>query len=558
MPRIQPTTARIAEADEGRLRALLERAYEMVGIVDRDGRITYQSPSTERVLGHSAPSMIGHAASDYVHPDDAPHMSALFERVGRRANASELSSARLRHADGSWRTCVVAVTNLLHDKSVDGFVLNTQDVSRLQDALDQAERARVRAEVAAQRMTRLQDVTAALSRAGPHEDVLDVIVGQAVEAMGAFAGAVLELSDDGSTFILRRHAGLAPSVVEAYARYATSGDLPVNEVYRTRQPVFLSSPAEWQARFGRPARVDGAVARDGAWASLPLLVRDRVVGVLTLSFEMSRPFEAADRDFIQALANQCAQALDRAKLFEAERTARRDAEAASEAKSQFLAVMSHELRTPLTGIIGYADLLANEIIGPLSEPQRTQLKRIQAGAWHLVGIIDEILTFARLEAGREQVFEHGLELRTIAQQAVELVEPVAQQKGLEIRVSGEAAALQLRSDGGKIRQVLLNLVGNAVKFTDSGMVDVIVRVEEDRAMVIVRDTGPGISPDKLDQIFEPFTQGDSSTTRAKGGTGLGLTVSRRLAKLLGGDLLVDSTVGEGSTFTLILPHRPSE
>ena len=321
--------------------------------------------------------------------------------------------------------------------------------------------------------------------------------------------------------------------------------------------MFLSSPAEWSGRFGRPATVGGVVARDGAWASLPLLVRDRVVGVLTLSFRTSRPFDTADRDFIQALANQCAQALDRAMLFEAERTARRDAEAASEAKSQFLAVMSHELRTPLTGIIGYADLLANEIIGPLSEPQRTQLKRIQAGAWHLVGIIDEILTFARLEAGREQVFEHGLELRTIVQQAVDMVEPVAQQKGLEIRVSGEAEALQLRSDGGKIRQVLLNLVGNAVKFTDSGTVDVIVRVEQDRAMVSVRDTGPGISADKLDQIFEPFTQGDSSTTRAKGGTGLGLTVSRRLAKLLGGELVVDSTVGVGSTFTLILPRHQS-
>ena len=218
MPRIQPTTARIAEADEGRLRALLERAYEMVGIMDRNGRITYQSPSTERVLGHSAPSMIGHAARDYVHPDDAAHMNALFDRVARRPNASELSTARLRHADGSWRTCVVAVTNLLHDGSINGFVLNTQDVSRLQDALEQAERARARAEVTAQRMTRLQQVTAALSRAGPHEDVLDVIIGQAVEAMGAFAGAVLELSEDGASFILRRHAGLAPSVVEAYTR----------------------------------------------------------------------------------------------------------------------------------------------------------------------------------------------------------------------------------------------------------------------------------------------------------------------------------------------------
>jgi hypothetical protein len=553
--RITRPDAQIALIEEGRLRALLERACEMVGIVDRVGRIVYQSSSTERVLGHAPLAMIGHSAADYVHPNDEAAMRSVFERVSARAGASELATARLRHADGTWRTCVVAVTNLLHDPAVNGIVLNTQDISRLKEALDQAERARVRAEIAAERMTRLQRVTAALSSAGPHDDVLDVIIGQAVEAMGAFAGAVLELSEDGGGFILRRHVGLDAAIVEAYTRYSTTGDLPVGEVYRTHRAVFLSSPMEWTGRFGCSATVDGVAACEGAWASLPLIVRDHLIGVLTLSFRKSRPFDEADREFMQALGNQCAQALERAKLFDAERTARRDAEGASEAKSQFLAVMSHELRTPLTGIIGYADLLANEVIGPLSEPQRTHLGRIQAGAWHLVGIIDEILTFARLEAGREQVFAHPIELCAIAQQAIEMVQPVAQQKGLTVTLVGDAHSLYLRSDGGKIRQVLLNLIGNAVKFTDHGEIEVHVTVTGDHARVGVRDTGPGISADRMNRIFEPFTQGDSSTTRSKGGTGLGLTVSRRLAKLLGGELLVESTAGAGSTFTLVLPHH---
>ena len=539
-------------ADDSRLRALLERAYEMVGIVDRAGRIIYQSPSTARVLGYDAGSMVGHAAAEYVHPDDANDVTALFERVGRRAGSSVLATARVRHADDTWRTCVLTVTNLLHDTAVHGFVLNVQDVSQLQAALEQAEAARVRAEVAAERMTRLQRVTAALSSAGPHDDVLDVVIEQAVEAMGAFAGAVLELSEDGGSFQLRRHIGLSTAVIEAYARYSTR-DLPVGEVCRTREPVFLSSPREWHSRFGCAATMEGAPAKDGAWASLPLVVRGNLVGVLTLSFRTSRPFDADDREFIHALANQCAQALERAKLFDAERTARRDAEASSAAKSQFLAVISHELRTPLTGIIGYADLLTNGIMGALSEAQRTQLERIQAGAWHLVGIIDEILTFARLEAGREQVFAQAVELRALARQAIDMVEPVARQKGVTIALSSDAAAVDIRSDGGKITQVLLNLVGNAVKFTDCGRVDVNVTVDDAHAMVSVRDTGPGITSERLHHIFEPFTQGDSSTTRAKGGTGLGLSVSRRLANLLGGHLAVESQVGVGSTFTLVLP-----
>jgi signal transduction histidine kinase len=216
--------------------------------------------------------------------------------------------------------------------------------------------------------------------------------------------------------------------------------------------------------------------------------------------------------------------------------------------------MSHELRTPLTAVIGYADLLASETSGQLSPKQAEQVGRIRASAWHLVSIIDEILTFARVEAGREQVRRERLDAVEIARAACELLEPQARARGLELHADIPPGPLWIRSDPGKLRQILLNLLGNAVKFTDEGGVFLTVSPEGDDGLAFsVRDTGPGIPPEHVERIFEPFTQADQSATRLKGGTGLGLAVSRSLARLLGGDVTVESTLGVGSTFTLRLP-----
>jgi signal transduction histidine kinase len=232
------------------------------------------------------------------------------------------------------------------------------------------------------------------------------------------------------------------------------------------------------------------------------------------------------------------------------------AESASQAKSDFMAAMSHELRTPLGAIIGYADLVETEVVGPLSELQKTHMRRVKAGAWHLLGIIEEILTFSRVDAGREPVHPEPVAPAVVAADAVSLVELQASQKGLALRVMLGDSPAEVVTDPGKLRQILVNLLGNAVKFTDQGEVELRVWTEPERVCFRVTDTGPGIPPDFLDRIFEPFTQVDSTHTRAKGGTGLGLPVSRRLARLLGGDLLVVSTLGEGSQFTATIPLLP--
>lgn len=234
------------------------------------------------------------------------------------------------------------------------------------------------------------------------------------------------------------------------------------------------------------------------------------------------------------------------------RAAMRRAQDASEAKSAFIASTSHELRTPLSAIVGYSELMAGEISGPVTPRQREFLERIKLSTLHLMSLIEEILTFSRIEAGKESVLLDPCDLVELAREAITLLEPQALKKGLPLTFAAPDR-LPVVSDARKVRQVLLNLLGNAVKFTDSGSVHLDVYCDGEYACYRVRDTGPGIGPDQLERIFEAFTQGDQSMTRRKGGTGLGLAVSRKLAELLGGGLWVESTVGLGSVFTVRLP-----
>ena len=229
------------------------------------------------------------------------------------------------------------------------------------------------------------------------------------------------------------------------------------------------------------------------------------------------------------------------------------AEAGSRSKSEFLAVMSHELRTPLNAIVGYADLLQAGISGPLSDVQKTQLSRIRASSYHLLDLIQDVLSFSRIEAGREELRIGDVEVQSIARDAYTYVEPHCIEKGLQPILELPGERVVMITDASKVRQILLNLLTNACKFTEQGTVTLRAVVDGLEVAFSVTDTGPGIAPEHFQKIFEPFTQVDQSRTRQKGGVGLGLPVSRRLAHLLGGELTVSSNGGVGSTFTLRLP-----
>lgn len=245
---------------------------------------------------------------------------------------------------------------------------------------------------------------------------------------------------------------------------------------------------------------------------------------------------------------------ERERLLAAETSAREAAERSSTVKTQFLSVISHELRTPLTAVLGYTDLLESEVVGPINEKQRAYLSRVRASTNHLVMIIDEILTFSRSEAGREEVRLAKEDVAAIVRGVVGMLAGEARTRDLSLSLEGAEEPVVAITDGGKVSQVLVNLVGNAIRYTDAGSIDVHLITREDLLEVHVRDTGIGIPADRLSDIFDPFVQVDQSNTRSRGGTGLGLAICRKLSRMLGGDVEVQSELGVGSRFVFRLPR----
>ena len=286
---------------------------------------------------------------------------------------------------------------------------------------------------------------------------------------------------------------------------------------------------------------------------VPIRAHGHTMGAITLiGAESGRQFTAQDLPIAEELARRSALAIENAELFQA-------AALANRAKSEFMATMSHELRTPLNAILGYTSLLADEITGPVSPAQQEQLLRIRASATHLLGLIDEVLSFSRLEAGREQLSMQEVDVRAVFEEAASLVRPMAAAKKLPLVLelpTDADGALHLETDLLKLRQILVNLLTNAVKFTDHGTVSLAAAADGDEVVFRVRDSGIGIPDAHLERVFEPFWQVEQAASRRVGGTGLGLSVTRRLARLLGGDVTVESTPGQGSTFTVRLPRVP--
>jgi len=274
---------------------------------------------------------------------------------------------------------------------------------------------------------------------------------------------------------------------------------------------------------------------------------------LSIRFAESHEFEADEREFLVALAQQCGQALERAHLLTAERAARTEAEDANRAKMEFLATMSHELRTPLNAIGGYAELIEMGVRGPVTALQRHDLQRIQRSQEQLLSLINDVLNFAKLEAGKVEFNTRAIDVRETVDALEPLLAPQLAAKQLTLQSVDRTTTVMAIADEDKLRQVLLNLLSNAVKFTpDGGQIILSCAHDERQVYVRVQDTGIGIPTQYLGRIFDPFVQLERRLTNVVSGTGLGLAISRDLARAMGGDVTVESAPGSGSTFTVAL------
>jgi signal transduction histidine kinase/sensor domain CHASE-containing protein len=298
-------------------------------------------------------------------------------------------------------------------------------------------------------------------------------------------------------------------------------------------------------RRGRAAIVDGG--GDHA-ASVPLRVGDETLGVLAATRDEA-PFGPEDARLLAAFADHAAVALRNAQLLEA-------AQAAARTRAEFIATMSHELRTPLNAVLGHLQILEMEIHGPLTAEQRESLGRIDAASRHLRGLIEEVLSFSRLEAGRMEMRLQATDVCALGSEVAAVIEPLATEKKLAFHLETCDPPPVIRTDPDKVRQILINLAGNAVKFTDQGEVRIRVRRRRDGVALSVVDTGPGIATEDQERMFRPFEQLHTGFARPHGGTGLGLYLSGQYARMLGGSVEVDSEPGRGSTFSLLLPTDP--
>jgi signal transduction histidine kinase len=401
----------------------------------------------------------------------------------------------------------------------------------------------------------LNEVAQAVSSTLDLRTVLSTVLNASLGVTWANAGAVFRYSRAERAFRLVEAVGwdetLTRSVRELRIAETESA---MGEAAARRTPIQLADLAQ------RPTPLRELTLAAGFHSALivPLAGAERILGAIILMRHEAGEFPPETVRLMQTIASQSVLAIQNARLFREIADKSEQLALASQHKSQFLANMSHELRTPLNAILGYAELLVDGIYGALPDRPKGVLERIQNNGKHLLALINDVLDLAKIEAGQLTLTLEDYSLPEVVKSVVSATEPLATSKGLKFTAAVQDGLPTGHGDARRLSQVLLNLVGNAIKFTDAGEVEIRAALERGQFVLTVRDTGPGIAEADQDRIFGEFQQIDNSSTRQRGGTGLGLAISKRMVEMQGGTISVDSVLGHGSTFRVVLPVHVDE
>jgi signal transduction histidine kinase len=402
----------------------------------------------------------------------------------------------------------------------------------------------------------LGEVSQAVSSTLDIETVLTGIVSHAVQLSGTDGGIIYEYDEATERLHLRASHRTEQELVEALR--ANPIDLGVGTVGRaaaSRMPVQITDLLDEPEYAG--TRLRPMLRRLGyrSLLAVPLLREDRIMGGLSVYRRKAGSFSTEIVNLVQTFATQSVIAIHNARLYREIQEKGREIELTSKYKSQFLANMSHELRTPLNAVLGYTRMLLTKVYGDVPEKIGDVLERIEKSGRHLLGLINDVLDLSKIEAGQVTLSLNAYSMKEVVQNVVTAMQPLAAEKKLALKVSLPTEVPPAYGDERRITQVLLNLVGNAIKFTDGGEVRVQAIVANGALVVSVSDTGPGISERDQQKIFEEFRQVENSATAKKGGTGLGLAIAKRIIELHEGRIWVESSLGKGSTFSFMLPVR---
>ena len=419
-----------------------------------------------------------------------------------------------------------------------------------------ADRTRELSEALSQ-LRALIDVSQAINSTLDLQALLEAILAHACRLADAAGGAIYTFEESTEEFNLAAAYGMSQELVEAVrkAHRRLHDDSPLSHCVLKRSAIEITDLASKSAYQMRDSLMRADVR---ALLAVPLLREDAIVGALMVRRAHAGTFGNSMIDLMQSFASQSALAIQNARLFQEIEDKSRQLETASQHKSQFLANMSHELRTPLNAILGYNELMQDGLYGELPSKTKEVLGRMEKNGKHLLGLINDVLDLSKIEAGQLALSLEKYSMQDIVHTVVSATESLAAAKQLPLNVEIADGMPNGRGDERRLTQVLLNLVGNAIKFTDEGAIRIAARANNGIFAVEVADTGPGIPEAERGRIFEEFHQVDNSNTKKKGGTGLGLAIAKRIIELHRGRIWVESQVGRGSTFHFEVPVRAEQ